>query len=108
MSNNIKHRDYGGSSGTGDTSNFQSQTTEGNAGPGAEDHNALDERIRQDINAGLAQHSGIDIPYITVEVHNRHVILKGSIDSSQNMREAIDIAKQTPGVKDVESQLYVA
>jgi osmotically-inducible protein OsmY len=107
MPNNAKHRDYGGSSGTGRTSNFQSQTIEGNAGPGLEDHRALDERIRQDVNERRTQHSGIDTSHIIVEVHNRHVILKGTVASSRNVREAIDLVNQTPGVRKIESQLRV-
>lgn len=108
MSNNAKHRDYGGSSGTGQTSNFQCQTTEGNAGPRPDDHRALDERIRQDVDERLTQHCGTDTSHIIVEVRNRHVILKGTVASSRNVREAIDLVKQIPGVKNVESQLRVA
>ena len=107
MSNNSQHRDYGGSSGGGNKSNHQSQTTSDNKGPELDDHRALDERLLNDITERLAQHSELDTSRIIVEVHNRNVTLKGRIGRSEMIDVVSKIVEQTPGVRVVEAQLAV-
>lgn len=107
MSNNSQHRDYGGSSGGGNKSNHQSQTTGDNKGPELDDHQALDERLLDDITERLAQHREIDTSRISVEVHNRDVILNGMISGSEMIDAVSHIVKQTPGVREVEAHLAV-
>ena len=107
MSKNAKHRDYGGSSGTGETSNFQSQTAEGNAGPGPDDHRALDERIRRDVHERLAQHGGIDSSRVTVEVDGRHVVLRGTVNRGEDIPVISGLVQRVPGVKNVVCKINV-
>ena len=107
MSNHMKHRDYGGSSGTGKKSNHQSQTRGNNKGPGLDDHRALDERLLKDITERLAQHGEIDTSLMIVEVRDRDVILKGLMDSREKLDAASEIVKRTPGVRKVENRLRV-
>jgi osmotically-inducible protein OsmY len=107
MSNNPQHRDYGGSSGGGNKSNHQSQTTGDNKGPELDDHRALDERLLNDITERLAQYSELDTSRIIVEVRNRYVTLKGRIGRSEMIDAVSHIVKQTPGVREVEAHLAV-
>ncbi len=46
-------------------------------------------------------------PYITIEVHEGVVILKGAVRTQQDLNRAKEIAGLTPGVKEVEARLQI-
>src|SRR2546423_14305504 len=107
MLSNSQHRDYGGSSGGGNKSNHECQTTGNNKGPEPDHHQALDERLLNDITECLAQHCEINTSHITVDVHNQRVILKGLISSSEMLDPVIKMVRQTHEVREVETQFAV-
>jgi osmotically-inducible protein OsmY len=107
ISKTTEHRDYGGSSGTGSNSNSQRLATGTDAGPGTQEHQALDDFILIGVIGQLAQHGVGDASHISVEVYNRNVLLKGSVKNSLNISEIVVMVRQTPGVRSVESRLRV-
>jgi hypothetical protein len=76
-------------------------------GVGPSDFQRSDERVREDVNAGLTQHGQIDARNIHVDVNDCEVSLRGEVDSREQKRLAEDIAEAVPGVTDVHNELRV-
>jgi len=77
------------------------------AGRGPQGYKRSDERITEDINEELTQHSEIDATNISVEVQNGEVTLKGTVNDRETKRRAEDVAESCSGVKQVQNQLRV-
>ena len=66
-----------------------------------------DDRIREDVNERLSDHSEIDATEIDVTVMSGEVTLRGTVDSRYEKRMAEDCAEEVRGVKDVHNELKV-
>ena len=94
--------------GRGEQRGYQGGRSQGSfAGRGPQGYKRSDERITEDVNEGLTQDSQIDATYISVEVQNGEVTLKGTVPDRQAKRRAEDIAESSPGVKQVQNQLRI-
>ena len=76
-------------------------------GRGPRSYKRSDNRIEEDINERLTQHSMIDASDIEVTVQNGEVILRGHVDHREAKRLAEDIAESVFGVKDINNQIKV-
>ena len=74
-------------------------------GRGPKSYTRSDDRIKEDINDRLTDHSYLDASDIEVEVDNGEVTLTGTVDSRYAKRTAEDIAEQVSGVKNVENRI---
>ena len=77
------------------------------SGRGPRNYKRSDQRIEEDINEQLTQHSMIDATDIEVNVHNGEVTLRGQVDHRDAKRLAEDIAESVFGVKQVNNQVKV-
>jgi len=76
-------------------------------GRGPKNYTRSDDRIREDINDRLTDHSYLDASDIDVAVDNGEVTLTGTVTSRYQKRMAEDIADDISGVKNVENRLRV-
>jgi len=76
-------------------------------GHGPRNYTRSDDRIKEDINDRLTDHSYLDASNIDVEVNNGEVVLSGNVDSRWAKRQAEDIAEDISGVKNVENRIRV-
>lgn len=76
-------------------------------GRGPKNYTRSDERIKEDINDRLTDHSYLDASDIDVEVRNGEVTLTGFVNSRRDKRMAEDIVENISGVKNVENRLRV-
>jgi len=84
------------------------QTSRGqHAGKGPKGYRRSDERIEEDVNEALSQHSEIDATEIQVKVSNGEVTLTGTVHDRQAKRLAEDIAERCSGVQDVRNDIRV-
>ena len=74
-------------------------------GRGPKGYTRSDDRIKEDINDRLTDHSYLDASDIEVEVNNCEVTLTGTVDSRYAKRTAEDIAEQVSGVRNVENRI---
>jgi len=77
-------------------------------GRGPKGYQRSDERITEDVNERLWQHSYIDASDIEVNVENGEVTLKGTVNTRYEKRLAEDIAETVSGVRDVHNQLRIS
>jgi hypothetical protein len=77
------------------------------AGRGPKNWKRADERIREDINERLTEHSHIDATEIDVQVKNGEVTLSGSVEDRRVKRMVEDLVEGVSGVRDVHNQLRV-
>lgn len=77
-------------------------------GVGPKNYSRSKERVIEDVNQRLTDHSELDASEIEVDFENGEVILRGSVNSRQCKRHAEDIAEQVPGVRDVRNELKVS
>jgi hypothetical protein len=77
------------------------------AGYGPRSYKRSDDRIEEDINDRLTQHSMIDATDIEVSVQNGEVTLRGHVDHRETKRMAEEIAESVFGVKDVNNQIKI-
>jgi osmotically-inducible protein OsmY len=76
-------------------------------GRGPKNYTRSDERIKEDINDRLTDHSDLDASDSDVEVHNGEVTLTSFVNSRSNKRMAEDIVEDISGVKNVENRLRI-
>ena len=76
-------------------------------GRGPKNYNRSDDRIKEDINDRLTDHSYLDASDIDVEVSNGEVTLTGFVRNRRDKRMAEDLAEDVSGVKNVENRLRV-
>jgi hypothetical protein len=76
-------------------------------GRGASGSKQPDERIYDDINDHLTQHSYIDATEITVTVKNSEVTLEGTVPDHDQKHYAEDVAREVHGVTEVNNLLKV-
>jgi BON domain-containing protein len=76
-------------------------------GKGPRNYKRQDNRIEEDINERLTQHSMIDASDIEVTVSNGEVTLRGYVDRREAKRLAEDLAEAVFGVKEVHNQIRV-
>jgi osmotically-inducible protein OsmY len=76
-------------------------------GRGPKNYTRSDDRIREDINDRLTDHSYLDASDIDVAVEKGDVTLTGTVTSRYQKRMAEDIADDISGVKNVENRLRV-
>jgi hypothetical protein len=76
-------------------------------GRGPRSYKRSDNRIEEDINERLTQHSMLDATDIEVNVQNGEVTLRGHVDHREAKRLAEDIVENVFGVKDVNNQIKV-
>jgi len=77
------------------------------AGRGPRGYKRSDNRIEEDINERLTEHSMIDASDVEVSVQNGEVTLRGHVDHREAKRIAEDIAESVFGVKEVNNQIKV-
>jgi osmotically-inducible protein OsmY len=77
-------------------------------GRGPRNYTRSDDRIKEDINDRLTDHTFLDASNIDVEVNAGEVTLTGTVDSRWAKRQAEDIAEDISGVKNVENRLRVS
>jgi osmotically-inducible protein OsmY len=76
-------------------------------GRGPRNYTRSDDRIKEDVNDRLTDHTFLDASDIDVEVNNGEVVLTGTVDSRWAKRQAEDIAEDISGVKNVENRIRV-
>lgn len=84
------------------------KSTESYRGKGPKGYTRSDERVIEEINDRLTDHSWIDASEIEVECVSGEVTLKGSVDNREAKRLAEDIVEEVSGVKNVQNQLRVS
>jgi osmotically-inducible protein OsmY len=77
-------------------------------GRGPSNYTRSDERIKDDINDRLTEHSYLDASNISVQVDNGEVTLTGTVDSRYEKRLAEDVAEDVSGVRNVENRIRVS
>lgn len=77
------------------------------SGRGPKNYKRPDNRIEEDINERLTDHSMLDATDIVVSVQDGEVTLRGHVDSRQSKRLAEDVAETVFGVKDVVNQIKI-
>lgn len=77
------------------------------AGRGPRTYKRADDRIEEDINERLTQHSMIDATDVEVTVQDGEVTLRGHVDDRRAKRLAEDIAADVFGVKEVNNQIKI-
>lgn len=83
------------------------QRSGGHRGRGPKNYTRSDDRIKEDINDRLTDHSYLDASDIDVEVQNGEVTLSGFVNSRSDKRMAEDIVEDVSGVKNVENRLRI-
>ncbi|HSX62511.1 MAG TPA: BON domain-containing protein [Tahibacter sp.] len=76
-------------------------------GRGPKNYVRSDERLREDISERLTADPQIDASEITVEVHDGHVTLTGSVDRRQTRYRVEDLVDACSGVRDIDNRLGV-
>jgi hypothetical protein len=76
-------------------------------GKGPKGYGRSDERIKEDINDRLSDHSYIDASEIEVMVKSGEVTLTGTVEDRISKRRAEDLAEEVSGVRNVENRLRV-
>ena len=76
-------------------------------GRGPKNYTRSDDRIKEDINDRLTDHSYLDASDIDVEVNSGEATLTGFVNSRRDKRMAEDIVEDVSGVKNVENRLRV-
>ena len=66
-----------------------------------------DQSISSEINTALYRQAGVPTSKIQVYTYQGRVILEGTVKTSDALERVIDIARNTRGVTDVQSQLRV-
>lgn len=69
--------------------------------------NNLDNGIEDNFKAALKQHKNLDDQSISGDAKNGTLVLKGSVKTAQQKREAMTLAKNVPNVKQVVNELEV-
>jgi len=69
--------------------------------------NNLDNGIEDNFKAALKEHKNLDDQSIHADAKNGTLVLKGSVKTAQQKREATMIAKNIPNVKEVVNELEV-
>jgi hypothetical protein len=64
-----------------------------------------DDRIKEDVNERLTEHSQIDATEIDIQVRNGEVTITGMVDDRRIKRMVEDLVEGVSGVKDVHNQL---
>jgi osmotically-inducible protein OsmY len=77
-------------------------------GRGPSDYIRTDERIREDANDRLTDHSMIDARQISVSVTEGEVTLTGTVNSRSEKRRAEDCVEDVSGVKHVQNNLRIS
>jgi len=75
------------------------------AGRGPKNWQRSDDRIKEDVNERLTEHSEIDATEIDVQVKNGEVTISGSVDDRRIKRMVEDLVEGVSGVKEVHNQL---
>jgi hypothetical protein len=88
---------YGGFGGYGEQGRY--------AGRGPKNWQRSDERIKEDVNERLTEHSQIDATEIDVQVRNGEVTISGSVEDRRIKRMVEDLVEGVSGVKEVHNQL---
>jgi hypothetical protein len=78
------------------------------AGRGPKGYRRSDDRIREEVNDRLTDHSDIDPSEVEVRVEQGVVTLTGTVEDRHSKRLAEDIAEGVAGVVDVNNQIRVA
>ena len=76
-------------------------------GRGPSNYQRSDERIHEDVNEELTRHPDLDATHIQVQVKDRTVTLKGTVESRQAKRMAEHCADRVSGVADVQNNLRI-
>lgn len=77
-------------------------------GKGPRDYRRSDERIREDVNDRLTDHSYLDASDISVSVKDGEVTLTGTVAERRYKRIAEDVAESVSGVKHVQNNIRVS
>jgi BON domain len=98
-------RQYGGGVGSyyGGFGGFSEQGRY--AGRGPKNWQRSDERIKEDVNERLTEHSHIDATEIDVQVRNGEITISGSVEDRRIKRMVEDLVEGVSGVKEVHNQL---
>jgi len=76
-------------------------------GRGPSNYTRSDERIKDDINDRLTEHSYLDASNIDVQVLGGEATLTGTVESRYEKRLAEDVAEDVAGVKNVENRIRI-
>ena len=77
-------------------------------GRGPKGYRRSDERIKEDINDRLTDHSFLDASEIVVNVKEGEVTLSGTVNDRRDKRIAEDVAESVSGVRNVQNNLRVS
>jgi len=77
------------------------------AGRGPKNYRRSDDRIREELCDRLTAHPGIDASDIEVEVHEAHVVLRGTVPDRRTKHRVEDLAEHVLGALEVDNQLRV-
>jgi hyperosmotically inducible periplasmic protein len=67
----------------------------------------LDTAIEHDFKASLKEHQNLDDQSIHYEAKNGTLVLKGSVKTAEQKKEAYDLAKQVPNVQQVVNEIKI-
>lgn len=99
----------GGYSRPGRQGMWQSRSSRGeHYGRGPQGYTRSDDRIQEEVSDELMRNGEIDASEITVEVKDRVVTLKGTVESKRIKRMAEDICEEVLGVEDVQNRLKIS
>jgi osmotically-inducible protein OsmY len=77
------------------------------SGRGPRNYKRADNRIEEDINDRLTEHSMVDATDIELTVQNGEVTLRGHVADRESKRLAEDIAESVSGVKEINNQIRI-
>ncbi len=75
------------------------------AGRGPKNWQRSDDRIKEDVNERLTEHSHIDATEIEIQVRNGEVTITGEVEDRRIKRMVEDLVEGVSGVKEVHNQL---
>ena len=96
---------YGGGMGSF-SGGFGGRNEQGqHSGRGPKNWQRSDERIKEDVNERLTEHSHIDATEIDIQVRNGEVTITGTVEDRRIKRMVEDLVEGVSGVKEVHNQL---
>ncbi|MGH7962139.1 MAG: BON domain-containing protein [Candidatus Binatia bacterium] len=103
--NEREYQGYGGGQQDWERQNYENYGSGQHAGRGPKGYQRSDERIKEEVCDRLTQHPAIDASELEVEVKNREVTLKGTVDRRAEKHLAENLAESVSGVMEIHNQI---